>query len=43
MVENQEEWSGFRMGREKQLELAEWEEVMPKRWRRRMREWGLGR
>jgi len=23
MVENQEEWSGFRMGRERQLELAE--------------------
>ena len=38
MIGDQDERGGFRVGRERQLELAEWEEVTPKRWRRRVRE-----
>ena len=38
-IQEQGQRRGFRVGRERQLELAEWEEVTPKRWRRRVREW----
>jgi len=40
MIQDQGQRHGFRVGRERQLELAEGEEVAPKRWRRRVREWG---
>ena len=39
-IQEQGQRRGFRVGRERQLELAEWEEVTPRRWRRRVREWG---
>jgi len=39
MGEDQDERGGFRVGRERQLELAEWEEVTPKRRTRRVRAW----
>jgi hypothetical protein len=38
MIEERGEKGGFRVGREKQLELANCEEVTPRRWRRRVRE-----
>ena len=39
MIREQGQRTGFRVGRERQLEPAEWEEVAPKRRRRRVREW----
>ena len=39
LIQERGQRRGFRVRRERQLELVELEEVTPKRWRRRVREW----